>query len=343
MRAMTSFWIAGLAAVCAGSAARASDVQCFKDPETNQDVCMVTVGDTVARLMPSAGANLFSIKYKGTELLRQPKSLKDLPGFMYGTPVIYPMPNRVRDGKFVFDGKTYSYTPNNNGNFLHGLVHNVPWKLERRMSTSPSEGLGFRCSVDFAEGTELHKQFPFPHTFILDITVTDGAVRWTYTVDNSKGEKPVPVGLALHPWFLYHGSRANTFLTIPATHLMESEKLLPTGKLLPLDGTKFDARQPKSLEGFVIDDVYFGMTPDKPAKIEFRDANLTITLKASEDFTHMVVYTPEEPWLCVENQTCSTDAHNLFHQGLKKEAHLIVVEPGKTATGYAEFQFTQSK
>ncbi len=120
---------------------------------------------------------------------------------------------------------------------------------------------------------------------------------------------------------------------------MEAEKLLPTGKLLPLDGSKFDARKPKSLAGFDADDVYFGMKSSAPAVIDFREPRLKITLEASDDFTHLVLYTPKEPWFCVENQTCSTDAHNLFAKGLKKESHLQVVEPGKTATGHVEMKF----
>ena len=122
---------------------------------------------------------------------------------------------------------------------------------------------------------------------------------------------------------------------------MDAVKELPTGKLLDLAGqADLDARQPRSLEGFLRDDVYYGMTPDKPAQIDFRDKRLKLTLSASEDFTHLVVYTPkDQPWFCVENQTCSTDAHNLYARGFKKESHLQIVEPGKTGSGWVEYKF----
>jgi aldose 1-epimerase len=188
-------------------------------------------------------------------------------------------------------------------------------------------------------GTKWYELFPHQHVLKLDVTVSDGAVRFAYTVDNTQGEGPVPFGFAYHPWFLYQGARANTYLTIPASHWMEAEELLPTGKLVPLAGTKFDLRQPRALEGFVIDDVYYGLAPQQPTVIDFRDVKLKLELAASADFTHLVVYTPQEPWFCVENQTCSTDAHNLFARGLKKESHLQIVEPGKSHSGYAEFRF----
>jgi len=39
-----------------------------------------------------------------------------------GTPVLYPMPNRVRDGVFTFGGRTFTFAPNNGPNYIHGLV-----------------------------------------------------------------------------------------------------------------------------------------------------------------------------------------------------------------------------
>jgi aldose 1-epimerase len=317
--------------------ARAADMAISGDPETGWPVLSIKQGDTLVKLEPNAGANVFSISYKGTELIKSPKSLKELPGFSYGVPVLYPSPNRVRDGVFTFHDRQYKFTPNNEGNFLHGLVHSAAWQ-----SNALNLGGTGKVSLNlpFGPGSELFKSFPFAHTLRLDIEALDNGVRWTYTVDNSKGDKPVPFGFAIHPWILYQGPREKTFITIPATHLMESEKLLPTGKLLDLAGSKYDAREPKSLEGFLSDDVYYGMKSSQPAVIDFRQPRLKITLKASDDFTHLVLYTPkDQPWFCVENQTCSTDAHNLFAKGLKKESHLQVVEPGKTASGHVEMRF----
>ena len=324
-----------MAAVASG--ASGGEIQMAKDAESGFIVYTAKQGDTTIRMVPEAGANVFSIKYKDRELLRTPKSLKDLPGFMYGNPVLYPTPNRVRGGEMTFGGKQYKFPQNNNGNFLHGLVHNVPWKV-KQAKTSNDQAV-IVCRLEFAPESEIYKLFPHKHAIELTVTVNNAVVRFAYTVDNTDGDGKVPFGWAYHPWFVYQGERKQTYLTVPATHLMESVDLLPTSNLLDLKGTKFDAREPITLEGFVIDDVYFGMQSSKPAVIDFRDKRLKITLKASDDFAHMVVYTPaNEPWFCVENQTCSTDAHNLHTQGKEKQAHLIIVEPGKTASGYAEFQ-----
>src|ERR1700716_2528100 len=80
--------------------ARAADMAISGDPDTGWPVLSIKQGDTLVKLAPNAGANVFSISYKGTELIKSPKSLKELPGFAYGVPVLYPTPNRVRDGVF---------------------------------------------------------------------------------------------------------------------------------------------------------------------------------------------------------------------------------------------------
>jgi aldose 1-epimerase len=315
-----------------------SIVNMTKDSSTGWTVYNLATGQTAVKLEPSAGANVFSIRYKGTELLKSPKSLQELPGFAYGVPVLFPMPNRVRDGVFTYGGRQFKFTPNNEGNFLHGLVHSAKWEVTGYKTTDNAATV--TCQLKFEPGSEQFKLFPLQHTFQLTVEAVSDGVRWTYLVDNSKGDKPVPFGFALHPWILYQGPRSETYITIPATHLMESVKLLPTGKLLELAGSNYDARTPKSLEGFFSDDVYFGMRSSAPTVIDFRQPRLKITLSASDDFTHLVLYTPkDQPWFCVENQTCSTDAHNLYAKGLTKESHLQIIEPGKTATGHIEMRF----
>lgn len=317
----------------------AGQVQTQSDPKTGWEIVTLSSGDIVATVVPAAGCNVFSIKYKGREILRQPPSLADLtvPGYMYGVPVLYPTPNRVAASKFTFGGREFAFEPNNGPNFLHGLIHSAAFLRDSAQVVNKTASALFR--LELKPGQPFFDRFPLPHDLILSIQVEPDSVRWTYTVDNSAGKAPIPYGFAIHPWFLYQGSRAKTRLTVPATHWMEAIELLPTGKLVPIERSKFDARTGRSLEGFVIDDVFFGMKPEQPTRIDFEDAKLSIALSASKEFTHLVVYTPLEPHFCVENQTCSTDAHNLYAKGLKNESHLQVVPPGGEQSGWVQMSF----
>ena len=55
-----------------------------------------------------------------------------------------------------------------------------------------------------------------------------------------------------------------------------------------------------------------------------------------------MVFTPSgKPIFCMENQTCSTDAHNLYNRGLVDESSLIVLGSGEKHAGWITFTWTQ--
>jgi aldose 1-epimerase len=302
-----------------------------------RDAKTITVDKTVVRYSAQSGANVFSIQHAGVELVTQPISTEGPIGMSAGVPIMYPSPNRVRDSKFVFEGRTYSFHPNAGPHFIHGLVHSAPWEVVGVSQAGDATTVHLR--LEFKSGAPWFESFPHRHVLKLDIRVASGSVRWEYTVDNSTGDKPVPFGFGLHPWFRLLNDRTKTTLTVPADRLMESKDLLPTGKLLPLDGSPMDLRKPRSLGGFFVDDVYAQVDCGKPTVIDFQEKKTRLLLTNTADFRHVVVYTPkDQPHFCVENQTCSTDAHNLFSQGLKQESSLIVVPPGKTHTGRVELK-----
>ncbi|MBN2290480.1 MAG: aldose 1-epimerase [Candidatus Glassbacteria bacterium] len=308
------------------------------DPETGQPVIVLErKGDSplAARVAPQSGANLFSLQFEGRELLYVPQSLDKLPGFRYGTPVLYPAPNRVAGGRFSFEGRTFDFGLNDGDRFLHGLVHSVPWEYEPPVVDE--NGASVLVYLDFKPGGELHRLFGFDHRLSIRFTVDGLGVRFDYTVDN-RDSLTLPYGFALHPYFVYLGSREQAYLTVPAAGHMEAVNLMPTGKVEPLEGGVYDLTGGKPLSELDLDDVYLGMKPEKPALIEYRDAGLKITLEASADFTHMVVYTQQPSFFCVENQTCSTDAHNLYALGLQEAAHLLTVPPGSQRTGWIMFE-----
>jgi len=316
----------------------AGEIQIQRDAETDWPIYSLSHGKTVARLAPDAGCNLFSIEVDGVEFLRVPDDTRRLRGVGYGTPILYPTPNRVRGGKFVFRNREFNFPQNNSENFIHGLVHSVPWQVAD--SGTDDQGAWIEAELEFNADMPGYQNFPLPHRLQLRIFVTDGAVEWTYRVDNTNGKKTIPFGFALHPYFLYQGKRAGTFLKVPASHWMEAENLLPTGRLIPLAETEFDLRRPTSLAKLRLDDVFYGVLPERPVWVDFRDVGRRIILKSGPSFKHVVIYTPEQPFFCVENQTCSTDAHNLHNAGYKRAAQLQVCEPGRTLSDTVRYEFS---
>jgi aldose 1-epimerase len=284
-----------------------------------------------ARIAPEAGSNLYSLKVDGTELLVQPEKL-GWPALRYGFPILFPTPNRVRDSKFTFDSHTYTFKANERTHFIHGLMHSLKWSV--RNPSADGDSAWVETFLDWDSSVPDFGLFPIKHRLTMKFALNSEGVRLSFTVDN-RDQKRLPFGFAFHPWFQILGSRAETYLQVPAQKHMEAEGLLPTGKLEDLEGSPYDLRAPVSLENLKLDDVYWGLVTERPPGYEARDKGLTVSLEASKEFTHMVVYTPPgKPFFCMENQTCSTDAHNLHARGLQKEAHLLIVDPGKSLSGW---------
>jgi glucose/arabinose dehydrogenase/galactose mutarotase-like enzyme len=318
--------------------AMAGEIFEYEDKETGAKTYTLKQGSTVARLSPSNGANVFSIQVAGIEYLSTPPDMHDFFGLFYGTPVMYPTPNRVRNGRFAFEGTEVDFEPNLPPHHIHGLVFDEEWIVVGKETTDKFSAV--RVMLDFSEGTRLHQQFPFPHQVILEIEVREGAVRWAYEVNNSKGVSPVPFGFGLHPGFLYQGSRSDTYVTIPVSHKMEAEDFFPTGWLIPASELEYRIGEPVSLQGKSFDDVFWGLRSNEPTIVDFRDKGRGIEIVASESFSHVVLYSPEGNVFSVEHQTSSTNAHNLHDAGMTKEASLQICPPGETRSGWVEYRFS---
>ena len=316
------------------------------DPESQWKIHELSYRDAknpsrtvIARIVPAGGSNLISLEVDGTELLRVPPKITEAAGMGFGIPILYPTPNRVRDSRFSFGGRTFQFKPNERSHFIHGLVNRAEWKADPPVVRS--DGVSLRTHVEFDQNSPNFALFPVLSRLAMTYTLAPDGILMSFAVEN-RDRGPLPFGFGLHPYFRIVGDRSQTYVRVPAGRHMEAEGLLPTGKLDSLEGTGFDLRQPTSLEKLNLDDVYWGMVPAKPAGYEFRDRGIQVTLEASDLFTHAVVYTPQgRPYFCLENQTCSTDAHNLHAKGFEREAHLIVLKPGESAGGSVRIRVTK--
>ena len=289
---------------------------------------------TSAAFSPEMGCNLYSLKVGGVEYLHAYGGPGD-GSRLLGTPILYPMPNRVENAKFVFDDRTFSFPANNQGNFIHGLVRDRHWECDEPLVSG--EGLSVATRIRFEPGTEIYELFPIRNTLELTYRLMPGALRLDFAVHNEDPRQRLPFGLAIHPYFGIVGARESITLQVPAKKWMEAVDLLPTGRLVDLEQGPADLRYATSLGELDVDDVFWGLVEDQPQVIHYREIGKRLTLTADGFFTHSVVYTPHGmPFFCVENQSCSTDAHNLHAQGLVEAAHLAILDPGESHTSWVE-------
>lgn len=155
--------------------------------------------------------------------------------------------NRIANGKFKLEGKTYTLVQNNGKNHLHGGTKGfdkVVWTPEAS-STADSATLKLSyLSKDMEEG--------YPGN--LQVTVT-----YTLTNDNelkihyeATTDKPTVVNLTNHSYFNLTGNTRRDILdhtlTLNASkYIPVDDGLIPTGKIEPVKGTPFDFTQPATI------------------------------------------------------------------------------------------------
>jgi aldose 1-epimerase len=296
-------------------------------------------------IAPDLGSNLFRFRvgqydliYSDPDLLRQRDFTGNFP--------LWPLPNRVRDKRYVYQGRSYSLAglkrPGGNDVLVHGLVFDRQWQYE--MPVVGQDSVSVKTSIEITPQSPFYQGYPFESRLSLTYTLTKNALAASYTVENT-GSQDMPFGFALHPYFSTLSGKDETLVSIPAHSVMEADNdLLPTGRVLDVTGimyAMFDLREPVPVGNLKLDHVYTDLQKNASALIEYRKQGLKLRISTSEEFTHMVIYTlplkEHASYFCLENQTCSTDAINLAHRGLGKIAHLLELHPGETSTGFVQY------
>lgn len=237
-----------------------------------------------------------------------------------GIPLLFPFPNRIRDARYVWDGKQYELTDihqDGQGNAIHGLVVDRPWRvLEQNRSSAIGQ---FQLSVDAPD-----RRAVWPADFIIEVgyELQDEGLRCELRVANLD-RVPLPWGFGTHSYFRVPlsptSSRGQCLIQAPAAEEWELIGCLPTGKRRPVAGTK-DLRDGQPLEGLQLDDALTDVTAEGgriTTVVMDPEAGWQITQVTGSVFRELVVYTPPHGRsVCLEPYTCVTDAINLSAKGI---------------------------
>lgn len=155
--------------------------------------------------------------------------------------------NRIAGGRFELDGTTYTLTPNDGPNLLHGGAmgfHRAVWNVDPFASDS-MVGAVLTHTSQAGEGG-----FPGSLDVRVTYTLTDRNELWFDYAATS--DAATPVNLTQHLYFNLAGHAAgNIFdhqLTLYASrYLPVNEEIIPTGELRRVDATPFDFRNARTI------------------------------------------------------------------------------------------------
>ena len=160
--------------------------------------------------------------------------------------------NRMKDASFVLDNKTWSLTPNENGNNLHSgpdCFHLRMWKLVSH--------------TDRAVSLELfspHGDQGFPGNATIRVTYSLDANGGLHIVYDAVSDRDTVFNLTNHSYFNLAGQNKvdcamDQILTIPGRFFNPDDaQNIPTGELRPVAGTPMDFRSPKPIGQDIAED-----------------------------------------------------------------------------------------
>jgi aldose 1-epimerase len=239
--------------------------------------------------------------------------------------VLLPWPNRLRDGKWHWDGSELQLdvVSPEKPNAMHGLVSFQPWSV---LASSDD-------TVTVGTLIEPRSGYPFRLAAAIDYALSADRLDVTVRVGNA-GQERAPFGLGLHPYLAVgareDGDIGQAELTLPARTLMVvDDGGLPTGETRPFDGGvgRIGAR--------AFDDPLTDLTRDDDgwARVRLRGPAGALEVALDGAWPWLQVFTGDtlavgqrRRSLAVEPMTCPPNA-------LADGADLVVLEPGATWSG----------
>jgi aldose 1-epimerase len=309
-------------------------------------------GSAVAEVWPDHGFNALRWQSGGVGdlLYASPEWEQNPVPTRSGVPLLFPFPNRIRDGRFEHEGREYQLPLNDSTkkNAIHGFAPRRPWHVAGHGADASSAWIRgeFRASREAPDTLNL---WPSDYTVAVTIRLRSNSLRYEFQVSND-GHQSFPFGLGMHPYFCFPHSEfepeiQRCRLHAPARSIWELADSLPTGGRKPATGV-LDWNIPRLIGDTTLDTLYtdLGTVHHNSAglclRAELRHADRGGSLQvwASPDFRESVLFTPvHRQAICIEPYTCATDAANLSRRGI--DAGWRVLATGESWQGIVEFRW----
>lgn len=237
---------------------------------------------------------------------------------------LVPYSNRIRHGRFEFDGRVFqlplNFPPEQHS--IHGHGWQNRWRVEAQSAATATlvfedlEGgenawpSGYRAEQRF----ELSKQ-----DLLIEISVSN------------EGFERMPAGLGLHPYF---PRTPLCRLTANVGQMWESDdEVMPTLMIAPPDGLNPGAGI--EVSSTQLDNVFTGF--DGKAVIEWPEWRAKMTIQSGASLGFLVIFTPPgEDFFCVEPVSAMTDAINQAAEG-RGDSGLRILAPGERFTAKVRY------
>ncbi|HEX4005079.1 MAG TPA: aldose 1-epimerase [Acidobacteriaceae bacterium] len=328
--------------------------------------------------MPGRGMNVYEITAnvpgKGEIPVLFAPTLEEVAGSMNGGPAdnngnasfaccgafLVPYPNRIL-GKLSADGSTIttewhgktitlpanwhnSADPTKDKHAMHGLI--LASQTQDVQTQSIADG---QSVTGVIHAGNFGGHWPSQTDLTFTLTLTGKAVDATIVAKNV-GTEDEPMAIGWHPYFaIPSGQHAQALLHVPGEQLAtvnNYDDVFPTGKLIPVKGTKYDFTAPK---GKPLDDTYLD---DNWSKLQRTDGAVAVTfadpasnygikvLGLSPEIKTIQVYSPPtKPFAAIEEQFNFGDPFGKEWHGMY--TGMVTLKPGKSVEWHVRLELYQ--
>jgi aldose 1-epimerase len=255
----------------------------------------------------------------------EPYDVREMADGARGAPLV-PWPNRLGDGRYVFDGVEHQVPINEpaKANALHGFLR---WRSWRAVEHTDDR---------VVMAVRLHPMEGYP--FLLDVrveyTVGDDGLMVGTTATNA-GDVACPYACGQHPYLATGGGLVDgCTLQLRAGFRVDTdqERQLPTGDV-PVAGTPYDFTEPRAIGDLAVDYAFGDLERDGDGRAWLRltgSDGRTARVWVDRTYPYLEIFTADtlERWrgsLGVEPMTAPPDT---FRSG----RDLLRLEPGESAT-----------
>lgn len=297
-----------------------------------------TNGQLSLTLVPAWGSNLISLRHvqKQVEVLRTPSSRDEYRrnSFLYGMPILFP-PNRIEDGRFTFNNRSYQFNINEAvlHNHEHGLVYGEAWDLLDEAITDNT--LSVTTLFDSIDHPAAQAQFPHRFQIQMKYTLHGYTLTVAATIIN-RDEACFPWGFGYHTSFRLPMEGGNTEACDVNINVDKqcalNQRFLPIGECIagPLV-EKLQQGIPVHRHAF--DHLFSAAASgENVAILRDRQAKLQVAYRCDESFKFWVVYNDDgqQGYLCPEPYTWIINAPNVPLP--PTVTGLRVLEPGESVS-----------
>lgn len=258
-------------------------------------------------IIPGMGARLnsFKVSVNGSllDVIDGYTSPNELATEYYSkSSLLAPFPNRIADGRYMFEGKEYQLSINkpDEHNAIHGFVSDKAFSVVRSDECPEGYELVLQYQSDGVEG------FPFPFEITVTYLFTDDDRLNIKTEVKNTGDASIPIGFGWHPYFTTGADVGNLTLKLPPVKQLEADsRLIPTGAMAEVN----DWAVPEKIADAVFDTGFEFISENR--EVVLSDDYLTITISCGEGYNYLQVFTP--PWrtsIAIEPMTCAANAFN---------------------------------